>query len=88
MVVTQNKDLFLGELGARLKAKPNIEILYGQVKAIVGKQTVEALRVLDLKENREVELSLKGVFVALGGAPMTEIVKKAGLETDLALFNG
>ena len=65
-----------GALMDRLRNKLNIEILKGQVTNIVGFQVVKAIKILDYSTQREVEKSVNGVFVSLGGVPMTAIVKK------------
>jgi thioredoxin reductase (NADPH) len=43
---------------------------------------VESIRIVEKDSKREVEKDLNGVFVSLGGVPMTEVVKRAGLTTD------
>ena len=82
-VVTQGKPLSVeGSLKEKLQGKTNIEIIDGQVTAILGKQTVNAIKIRRSDADSEEEKEVKGVFIALGGVPMTEIVKKAGLKTD------
>ena len=83
LLVSEQQDLkFEGALMDRLKDKPNIEIVMGQVVRIVGDKVVRAASILEFDSKREVERSMKGLFVSLGGVPMTAIVKNAGVATD------
>jgi len=66
----------------RLRNKPNIEIVNGQVERIVGDEVVKAIRILEFGSRRELERNVKGIFVSLGGVPLTAIVKNAGVATD------
>jgi thioredoxin reductase (NADPH) len=59
-----------------------VEIIKDQVTKIIGEQVVKAIKILEYKTQREVEREVKGVFVSLGGVPMTAIVKNAGIDTD------
>ena len=82
-IVTSEKELDIeGTLLARLEGKPNVKIIRGQVTKIIGEQGVKAIKILEYKTQREVEQEVKGVFVSLGGVPMTAIVKNAGIDTD------
>ena len=82
-IVTREKELDIeGTLLARLEGKPNVKIIRGQVTKIIGEQGVKAIKILEYKTQREVEQEVKGVFVSLGGVPMTAIVKNAGIDTD------
>lgn len=82
-VVTHEKDSEVeGELKEKFQNKLNVEIIEGQLVAILGEQVVKSIRILEPRARREVEKEVRGVFVALGGVPMTEIVRRAGLETD------
>jgi len=83
LIVSNESELnFEGALMDRLKNKPNIEIVKGKITKIVGSQVVKAVRILDFVTQSEVEREVKGVFVSLGGVPMTAIVRNAGVETD------
>ena len=83
ILISEQQELnFEGTLMERLKSLPNIEIVKGQVERIRGDQVVKAIRVLEFGTRRELEREVKGVFVSLGGVPMTSIVKNAGVATD------
>jgi thioredoxin reductase (NADPH) len=69
-------------LERQLKAKSNIEIVNGYVAAISGDKSVNSIRIIQHDSQREIEKHINGVFISLGGVPMTEIVKKAGLTAD------
>lgn len=82
-VVSQNKELNIeGALISRLKSKPNVEIIKGQVQEIIGEKTVRAVKIQEFDTQRDLRKDVKGVFVAIGGVPMTAIVKNAGVAMD------
>ncbi len=63
-------------LQEELKKHSNVEILYDHVvTAICGEEMVEAMRVQNRKTGEEKQVSLAGVFVAVGTHPNTELVK-------------
>jgi len=83
LLVSEQQELnFEGTLLNRLRNKPNIEVIKGQVVRIVGEQVVKAVSILEFDSRREVQRDVKGVFVSLGGVPMTAIVRNAGVATD------
>jgi len=83
LLISEQQELnFKGTLFERLRNKPNIEIIRGQVVRIVGEQVVQAISILEFDSKREVQRDVKGVFVSLGGVPMTAVVKNAGIATD------
>ena len=83
LLVSERQELnFEGTLLNRLRNKPNIEVIKGQVVRIVGEQVVKAVSILEFDSRREVQRDVKGVFVSLGGVPMTAIVRNAGVATD------
>lgn len=69
-----------GAMLERLKAKPNIEFVSGTVTEIVGDQVVNAIKIQSQQQTQQLEVS--GVFIALGGVPLTAIVQKVGIATD------
>lgn len=82
-IVTQGKELTIDNtLLTKLQNKPQIEIVKGQVTKIVGEQMVNAIQFQSPGVQGEVELAVKGVFVALGNVPMTAVVRRAGIKTD------
>jgi thioredoxin reductase (NADPH) len=82
LIIEQQELNFGGALIDRIRKKPNIEIIKGQVVRIVGEQVVKAVNILEFDSRREVQREVKGVFVSLGGVPMTTVVKNAGVATD------
>jgi len=83
MVVANERELEIsGTLIDRLRNKPNIEIIKGKITKIAGEQIVKAIQILDFDTQREAEREVNGVFVSLGGVPLTAIVKNAGVATD------
>jgi thioredoxin reductase (NADPH) len=82
-LVNQEKQLAMeGALLERLKGKANVEFIMGKVTQIVGDQVVRAIRIINPNTQVESEREVKGVFVALGGVPLTAIVQRAGIATD------
>lgn len=59
-----------------LKKLPNVEILWNcEVKEICGEDQVESLMVYNNKTEETSQLSVSGVFIAVGTVPNTEVVK-------------
>jgi thioredoxin reductase (NADPH) len=82
-VVSQEDKLQIeGALHDRLKTKPNVEFVMGKVTEIVGEQVVKEIKILDFGTQQETKREVQGVFVALGGVPLTAIMQKAGIATD------
>ena len=83
MLVTNEQELDIsGTLTDRLRNKPNIEIIKGKITMIAGEKIVKAAKIFDFGAQHEVEREVNGVFVSLGGVPMTAIVKNAGVAAD------
>lgn len=62
-------------LQQELKALPNVEILYSHVvEEIGGTESVEHIRIRDVKTGGVREIPLAGVFIAVGIRPGTELV--------------
>ncbi len=60
----------------RVENTPNIEILYNtETDEVLGKFTVDAVRVKNNKTNETREIPVSGFFVAIGHTPNTEIFK-------------
>ncbi len=82
-IVSQEQGLTIeGTLLDRLKEKANVEIIRGKVTQIRGEQVVKAVSIQRFGVPDEVELEVKGVFISLGGVPLTAIVKNANIITD------
>ncbi len=59
-----------------IKKNPKVEIIYNATtKEIVGDTLVKGLKYVDTKENKEIPLSVTGVFVEIGSIPNSEMVK-------------
>ncbi len=73
------RDKFRGTmvLQEKLKELENVEILYSRVvEEIVGTDAVEGVIVRDLKSGQADQLSVAGVFIAVGIIPGTELVRE------------
>lgn len=63
-------------LQEELKKMPNVDFLYSHVvEEIMGEETVNGLRIRDLKAQESRTLPVDGVFVAVGIRPGTELVQ-------------
>jgi thioredoxin reductase (NADPH) len=83
IVVSQFEALEMeGAVLDRLKGKANVDFVMGKVLEIKGDQVVKAVKIQDFTAKQESDLEVNGVFVALGGVPLTAIVQKAGIITD------
>lgn len=82
-IITQDEAVNIeGTLLARLRDKPKVEIVKGQVKQILGDKVVKAVKLQAYDTKQEEERAVNGVFVSLGGVPLTAIVQNAGIATD------
>lgn len=63
------------------KEKGNAEIIKARVKAIMGEELVNSVKVAYF-DGGEGEIPIDGVFLSLGGVPMTDLVKRAGIRVD------
>ncbi len=62
--------------------KTNIEIIKAKVEKVIGGRYVESIRIVDLNSDAEEEIPVEGVFISVGGVPMTDLVRKAGIKVD------
>ncbi len=62
--------------------KSNIEIQKVRVRSILGDRFVKAISIVDLENNKESEIVIDGVFISLGGMPVTSLAKKIGVFID------
>jgi thioredoxin reductase (NADPH) len=69
-------------LREKLRSRPNVEVINGRVVAVRGEEVLKSIKIFEHESQREIEKEVKGVFVALGGVPMTEVVRIAGIDTD------
>lgn len=69
-------------LQKRLFEKENVEILWdSEVKEIIGNDAVEKAVIYNKKEQKQYELEINGIFIAVGVVPNTELIKEL-VETD------
>jgi len=64
------------------KTKSNIAIVAGQLLNILGDQVVTSITYQQYEDDTEHTLPVDGVFVSIGAAPLTALVKKAGVNVD------
>ena len=63
--------------------KSKVEFLLNtQLTEIIGKESVEQIKVKDRSSGKERAISLDGVFIYIGLQPKSELAKKAGLKVD------
>ncbi len=66
---------------ARLKSKPNVEILRAaKIHAVVGDELVTGLKIS--WDGSETVLPLEGIFIAMGSTPISQLILRAGGLTD------
>lgn len=62
----------------RLETKSNIEIIFNtQIDEILGKETVEAVRIINNLSGEKQDINLQGLFIAIGHNPNTSIFAKS-----------
>jgi thioredoxin reductase (NADPH) len=83
LLVTHKADVEAEKaLTEECKAKGNIEVVKAKMKSVVGDNSVTAARIFDLEAKKETTVPVDGVFFSLGGTPMTDLVKAAGIAVD------
>jgi thioredoxin reductase (NADPH) len=66
----------------RAEATDTLDVVSGQLLSIIGDQVVTAIKYRPFHDGDEQEHRLDGVFISVGGVPLTALVKKAGVEVD------
>jgi len=64
------------------KKKLNIKIVEAEVRSILGKNFVTAIETKKFESNQRTVVTVDGVFISVGGVPMTSLVKAAGIHID------
>lgn len=64
------------------QVKPNLSIIKGELLEIKGDQVVNSISYRLFGETKVHELVVDGVFIAIGGVPLTALVKKVGVNLD------
>lgn len=85
VTVIHRRDAFRAEesLVKDLTAKSNVNILWNTViQEIKGDKQVRSVVVIDSKTSQTTEMPIDAVFVQVGEAPNSQIVKASGIETD------
>lgn len=84
LLITSKEELEIAEnLRQRLEKKDNVKfLLNAKVEAIEGDVIVKAVKVVDVKNKKEQRIPVGGVFVALERIPMTQLMRKAGIDVD------
>ncbi|MBD3363211.1 thioredoxin-disulfide reductase [Candidatus Dojkabacteria bacterium] len=68
----------------RARENSKIEFIYNtEVQDVLGKETVNALKIMNNQTNEESELTVDGMFLAIGSIPNTDFLKNA-VELDKA----
>jgi thioredoxin reductase (NADPH) len=62
--------------------KPNIDLLKGPLLTIQGEQVVTYITYQLFEDDFPNELPVDGIFVSIGGVPLSTLVKKAGVSVD------
>jgi thioredoxin reductase (NADPH) len=70
------------DLVQKVEEKSNIKILKGNLTSILGDEFVTAITYAPNDQEIEMNLKVDGVFISLGGVPMTALVKSTGVEVD------
>lgn len=71
------------ETNQRKLAAKGVEILFNTVvEEILGGPLLKAVKVRNVKTNKQDEIQVDGLFVSIGIIPKTEMMKKSGIEVD------
>jgi len=82
-LITNAKNLECEEvLKEKIRETGKIEVINNyKVTKIVGDEVVKAVELKNIDTGEGKEIEVNGVFLALGAVPMTEIMRKSGIET-------
>lgn len=78
VVLIHRKDFFRATeaMQEKIKNNPKIKILWNtQVVEVLGNSKLEAIKILNNKDNKTSELKLDGLFVAIGHKPDSDVFK-------------
>ncbi|MBU2036101.1 MAG: thioredoxin-disulfide reductase [Patescibacteria group bacterium] len=78
VILIHRKDLFRATeaMQERIKNNPKIKIFWNtEVTEVLGDKRLEAVKILNNKDNKSSELKLDGLFVAIGHKPDSDIFK-------------
>jgi thioredoxin reductase (NADPH) len=83
-MISSKEEMEMSEaMREKLEEKKNFQILLNaRVEAIEGDTSVKAVRIVDMKTNKQQKIPTDGVFISVGNTPMTQMVQKAGIEVD------
>lgn len=82
IIVTQQKEMVAPKnLMDAINEKTNIEVHEAKVNSINGDGQVSSISVSDFN-GREWAVSIDGIFISLGGAPLSGLAKKSGIMLD------
>ncbi len=82
-LITNGEEIEAAEsLKKKLLEKTNIEVVNGKVVEIMGENVVRAIKIVDSTSKQKLVKRVDGVFISLGWAPTSEIVRKVGIDVD------
>ncbi|KAA0010181.1 MAG: thioredoxin-disulfide reductase [Thermoplasmata archaeon] len=84
VVVIHRRDELRAEKALENEAKEKgVEFIWNSiVEEIIGKETVEGIKVKNVKNGKRKTIKVDGVFVSIGEEPQNEVAKKAGIKLD------
>ncbi|KAA0000106.1 MAG: thioredoxin-disulfide reductase [Thermoplasmata archaeon] len=84
VVVIHRRDELRAEKALENEAKEKgVEFIWSSiVEEIIGKETVEGIKVKNVKNGERKTIKVDGVFVSIGEEPQNELAKKAGIKLD------
>ena len=84
VVVIHRRDELRAEKALENEAKEKgVKFIWNSiVKEIIGKETVEGIKVKNVKNGERKTIKVDGVFVSIGEEPQNELAKKAGIKLD------
>ena len=83
-MISSKEEIEMSEvLREKLEEKKTFQILLNaRVEAIEGDTSVKAIKIVDIKTNKQQEIPTDAVFISLGSVPMTQMVQEAGIKID------
>jgi thioredoxin reductase (NADPH) len=82
-LITHNEEVKAEKvLVDEFEERPNTDIVKAKIESILGVDLVTAVKIENFKDSKEMRVPIDGVFISVGGVPMTSLVRKTGIEVD------
>ena len=83
LLVTHNEEIKAEKaLVDECEKRPNVGFAKAKVESVLGKDFVTDIETVNFEDGKKTRMPIDGVFISVGGVPMTSLVKAAGMDVD------